>query len=385
MARQKISEYQAKKILYKKLDLSFNGIQIKKGDNINQLKLDSTKNYVLKVDQGVKKRLKKGLAFIKISPDQIKKKYQKLVNLGYNQFLIEKYLPHLENKEQFFALEQTQQGVVCFYSSKGGINVEKNNQIQKDILDKKSIIKISNHLSFPKKYFQELINVFNKNYFSFLEVNPLIILNDKPYFLDLAVEVDSTARFFVDSWNPSDFVSSSNKLTIEEKKIKKLSKNSQASFSLTLLNKNGCFFMLLSGGGASLVLADQLYDMGQGKQIGNFGEYSGNPNKNETYLYTKNLLSLLIKSKSKKKKLIIAGGVANFTDIRTTFEGIIQALDEVKKTLQEQKVKIYVRRGGPFEDQGLKMIKDFLKKENIYGYVGNSKMILTDIIKKAIK
>jgi len=78
MARQKISEYQAKKILYKKLGLSFNGIQIKKGDNINQLKLDSTKNYVLKVDQGVKKRLKKGLAFIKISPDQIKKKYQKV-------------------------------------------------------------------------------------------------------------------------------------------------------------------------------------------------------------------------------------------------------------------------------------------------------------------
>ena len=58
------------------------------------------------------------------------------------------------------------------------------------------------------------------------------------------------------------------------------------------------------------------------------------------------------------KVLLIGGGIANFTDVAKTFKGIVRALKEYKEKLQENNVKIYVRRGGPNYHTGLKMMKD---------------------------
>jgi len=93
--------------------------------------------------------------------------------------------------------------------------------------------------------------------------------------------------------------------TEEEENILTLSQKSQAAFKFDFLNPNGSVFMLLSGGGASIVLADEVANQGFGKELANYGEYSGNPNEEETFIYTKNLLSLLLKSKAPKKVLII--------------------------------------------------------------------------------
>ena len=138
--------------------------------------------------------------------------------------------------------------------------------------------------------------------------------------------------------------------------------------------------MLLSGGGASIVLADEVYNQGFSKELANYSEYSGNPNEEETYIYAKNLLSLLIKSKANKKVLIIGGGVANFTDIRITFKGIIKALTEVKEELKKQRVKVFVRRGGPYQKGGLMLMKDFLEKESLFGKVVGPEIVLTDVV-----
>ena len=100
--------------------------------------------------------------------------------------------------------------------------------------------------------------------------------------------------------------------------------------------------------------------------------------------YTKNLLSLLLKSKANKKVLIIGGGVANFTDIRITFKGIIKALEEVKDDLRKQEIKVFVRRGGPHQKAGLKDMESFLKKENLLGKVSGPEMVLTDIVLYAL-
>ncbi|KKP80518.1 MAG: Acly protein [Candidatus Levybacteria bacterium GW2011_GWB1_35_5] len=207
-----------------------------------------------------------------------------------------------------------------------------------------------------------------------------MIIKDKDiYLLDLAVEVDSTAEFFVNGlWEAGDFVSVNAK-TKEEVEIINLSAKSQAAFKLDVLNPNGSIFMLLSGGGASIVLADEVQTQGFSKDLANYGEYSGNPNQEETYIYTKNLLSLLLKSKANKKVLIIGGGVANFTDIRITFKGIIKALEEVKNDLKKQKVKVFVRRGGPYQKAGLKDMETFLEKEKLFGKVSGPEMVLTDI------
>src|SRR5271154_473190 len=57
------------------------------------------------------------------------------------------------------------------------------------------------------------------------------------------------------------------------------------------------------------------------------------------------------------KILIIGGGIANFTNVAATFKGIIRALKEFKNQLISQQVKIFVRRGGPNYQEGLKAMR----------------------------
>lgn len=57
------------------------------------------------------------------------------------------------------------------------------------------------------------------------------------------------------------------------------------------------------------------------------------------------------------KLLIIGGGIANFTNVAATFKGIIRALKQYQKQLQTHKVRIFVRRGGPNYQEGLKAMR----------------------------
>jgi ATP citrate (pro-S)-lyase len=57
------------------------------------------------------------------------------------------------------------------------------------------------------------------------------------------------------------------------------------------------------------------------------------------------------------KILIIGGGIANFTNVAATFKGIIRALKEFKAGLITHGVNIYVRRGGPNYQEGLKAMR----------------------------
>jgi len=166
--------------------------------------------------------------------------------------------------------------------------------------------------------------------------------------------------------------------------VEELAAQSQASFRLAVLNPNGSIFLLLSGGGASVALADEVFNQGRGKELGNYGEYSGNPNAEETQIYTRQIISLMLASTAPRKVLVIAGGVANFTDVRATFKGVIAALDEAKAAMREQGIKVFVRRGGPFEVQGLAMMRDFLEREGLLGQVAGPEMMLAAIIPLAI-
>jgi succinyl-CoA synthetase beta subunit len=166
--------------------------------------------------------------------------------------------------------------------------------------------------------------------------------------------------------------------------VEELASQSQASFRLAVLNPNGSIFLLLSGGGASVVLADEVFNQGRGHELGNYGEYSGNPNTEETLIYTRQIISLMLDSKAERKVLVIAGGVANFTDVRATFKGVIAALDEAKDDMRGQGIKVYVRRGGPFEAEGLAMMREFLEREGLLGEVSGPDMMLSEIIPRAM-
>jgi ATP citrate (pro-S)-lyase len=61
--------------------------------------------------------------------------------------------------------------------------------------------------------------------------------------------------------------------------------------------------------------------------------------------------------RSDGKILIIGGGIANFTNVAATFKGIIRALKEYKGPLINHGVRIFVRRGGPNYQEGLKAMR----------------------------
>lgn len=389
MARTKLSEFKAKKLLHEFMGLPYSGMQIK-GASFEALGiLDTSKKYVAKVDEGIKKRNKLGLIKVGLDTHEIKQYIKELQEKGYSQFIIEELVPHDNSEEKYISLQRVREGIQIFYSEKGGVDIEENKDSIHEVLIPSPNTEgkgVAEALGVDSYFILKLIEFFEKYYFSFMEINPFVIHDSRFMILDLAGEVDSVSDFFVDGeWTTDDFTTGEVRIkTDEEKAIEELSFNSQAAFKLDILNPNGSVFMLLSGGGASIVLADEVASLGLGKELANYGEYSGNPSQEETYIYTKNILSLLLKSKADKKVLIVGGGVANFTDIRITFRGVIKALDEVKDELLKQNVKLYVRRGGPNQAEGLSMMKAFLEKNDLYGFVTGPEMVLTEIVDKAL-
>jgi len=387
MARQKLSEFKAKKILSEALSLPYTGVSLTSSSRNSLQSIDPLKRYVLKVDQGIKKRMKQGLIFLDLSLENMNEKIKVLEDKGFTQFLIEEYIIHERKSEKYLSIQRDREGMYVTFSNQGGIDVEDNeHSIESFYLHDKNINQKESEYQLPSQLLRMIVDCMNAYHISFLEINPLVIDNKSIFLLDLAMEVDDAGEFFVKGkWTHKDFVTSEKNEFNEEKKVALLNTQSQAAFSLNVLNPNGSLFMLLSGGGASIVIADEVYNRGHGHLLANYGEYSGNPNEEETYLYTLEILSLLFSSKVQKKVLIIAGGVANFTDIRITFQGIMRALYEHRSKLRKENVKIFVRRGGPYQKQGLENMKKFLEKEGLLGQVAGPEMILSEIVENALK
>jgi succinyl-CoA synthetase beta subunit len=121
-------------------------------------------------------------------------------------------------------------------------------------------------------------------------------------------------------------------------------------------------------------------------ELANYGEYSGDPSEEFTYLYAKTILDLMTRRANPKGKfLLIGGGIANFTDVAATFKGIIRALNEYQKKLQENKVKIYVRRGGPNYQEGLCQMRNLGEKLGVPIEVYGPETHMTKIVSMALK
>lgn len=301
--------------------------------------------------------------------------------------LVEPLVEHKELAERFVALERTVNGVEITQSLAGGVNVEDAPQkLQKFVSSEPHNSEALKEIFEDSEFIATLVNCFEDNHFTYLEINPYIAQGDRYAVLDAAVEVDTSAEFFVNNnWSAKDTRTYKTNINEAEKAVDALAEKSPASLALKVLNENGSIFLLLSGGGASVVIADEFSSLGCHEQMANYGEYSGNPNEEETYLYTKQVLRLLLKSTAEKKVLLIAGGTANFTDIAVTFKGIIHALSDDAEALKNQDVAVYVRRGGPNQVKGLKLIQDYLNQAGLVNGVYGPEESLGSIVTKVVK
>ena len=384
MSRLKISEYCAKSIVNRALGFSYPGWQVFCPDETKSV--SGYESYVVKVDQAIKGRFKKGLVLLEVKQPDLTVATQSLFDKGFNSLLVEPQVTHEAEDEKYLSLSRTRDGVVLSYSAHGGVNIEKHPEsIKFFTINKEALVNVPNELILERDSLLKLYKLFNSMHISFLEINPYVILNKKLLVLDAAVEVDSSAELLVDGWDQTDVRVPSKTIFPEELVVQKLNKYSSASFSLEVMNENGAIFLLLSGGGASVVIADEIYTLGYGKQLANYGEYSGNPSEYETYQYTQQMISLVLKSTAPRKVLFIGGAVANFTNIATTFKGIIKALEENASKLQKEKIKVYVRRGGPHQAVGLKNIEISLRNLNIYGGVYDPTHSIPDAVKNMLK
>lgn len=367
MSRQKISEFTAKTALYPTFNLDFQGLAITKDTSVNEIaKHFGDTNLVVKVDQGIKKRGKLGLVKINLKPSEIPATIAVWAKQGWSNFLVEPVFEHDSSSEHYLSLIRVRTGWQINYSRSGGVDIESN----WESITAKLPTKLETFLN------TTLIPELDSHHISFLEMNPIVERGDKIIPLDMAVEVDSAA---------SDLLILPDRMLSEsEKEIAILDDHTPASLKFKLINPAGRIWMLLSGGGASLVLADEVADLDLGSELANYGEYSGAPSDDDVYAYTKIILQQLLSTKyqvpSTKKAIIIAGGVANFTDVAKTFKGIIRALSEKSQELNSQNVKVFVRRGGPNEERGLTLMQNFLNEKNLLGCIFGRSTPLTVVV-----
>lgn len=390
MPRQKLSEYRAKRLLCDGLGLPYKGWSVDTGESLDGQLSDVPKEskFVVKVDEAVKGRFKKGLVLLGIDASGLSDAVKKLADQGYRWVIIEPMSDHDQSEERYLSLVSDREGVSLQYTPHGGVDVERHaDSIKKVRLDDSTDWQeLESRTGIKATYLKKLVDGFNDNYMVFLEINPYLSKDGVPRILDAAIEVDDAAAFFVDGWSEADFRRHGGKgMPGAELAIRELNANSPASFSLSVLNPDGSIFLLLSGGGASVVVADEVYNRGFGEQLANYGEYSGNPNTEETYLYTRTVLGLVIASGAPKKVIFIGGAVANFTDVAKTFAGVIQALDEVADKLRAQGVKVFVRRGGPNQEKGLQRLSKALDRNGLLGAVHDPGTPLTAAVDEAIR
>lgn len=384
MPRRKISEYRAKNIVNSLLKSEYIGWSILDGRVPTRL---TGKSFVVKVDQAVKRRFKNGLIFLNVPSKDVESKISVLNKKGYDSILVEPYIKHDGEGEKYISIRREREGVIISYSEYGGVEIESNaNTIMSGYFEDFNITELSIETGFSIEQLTALRQAFDDLYMSLLEINPYIISDDgKLSILDAAIEVDSSAELLVEDWSESDIRTPATKLTNEEVAVRKLDKESPASFNLEVMNPDGAIFLLLSGGGASVVIADEIFTLGYGPQLANYGEYSGNPNEYETQQYANQLFNLLARSKAKKKVVLIGGAVANFTDIKATFKGIINALQVNQSQLIKQGVKFYVRRGGPRQEEGLALMKAELERLGLLGGVYDPSVSIPQAVANVVR
>lgn len=388
----------------------------------NQYKWLTKEKLVVKPDQLIKRRGKNKLILVGADWEQAKKWikekskgpitiYGKFDEKGkptdkgtvgnLTHFIVEPMVPHKETDECYIAIMSTKEGDQILFYHQGGVNVgdidakaSRLNVTAGDLptpaeIEKALLQKVpAGRRKLVAGFIEALFKFYADLNYAYLEINPIVVTEKAVIPLDLAAKLDNTGEFESGKkWGqisfPAPFGRNPSK---EEAYIEDLDSQTGASLKLTILNPEGRVWTMVAGGGASVIYADTITDLGFMSEMANYGEYSGDPNEDYTYLYAKTILDLMTRKKNPKGKvLLIGGGIANFTDVANTFKGIIKALKEFQKPLQENKVKIYVRRGGPNYQEGLRQMRDLGEKLGVPIEVFGPETHMTKIVSMALK
>uniref|UniRef100_A0A0C9S7A8 ATP citrate synthase n=1 Tax=Wollemia nobilis TaxID=56998 RepID=A0A0C9S7A8_9CONI len=417
MARKKIREYDSKRVLKEHLkrltgmQLDIKSAQVTESTDFNELAdrepwLSSTR-LVVKPDMLFGKRGKSGLVALNLDLAQViafvKERLGKEVEMGgakapITTFIVEPFVPH--DAEFYISIMSERLGSTISFSECGGIEIEENWDKVKTIFvpTEKSL---TSDLCAPliatlalevrgkiEAFIKGIFNVFLDLDFTFLEMNPFTLVNGEPYPLDMRGELDDTATFKnFKKWGNIEFPMPFGRvMSPAESAIHSMDEKTSASLKFTILNSKGRIWTMVAGGGASVIYADTVGDLGFANELGNYAEYSGAPNEDEVLQYARVLIDCATANPDgRKRALVIGGGIANFTDVAATFSGIIRALREKESKLKAARMNVYVRRGGPNYQNGLAKMRALGEEIGVPFEVYGPEASMTGICKQAIQ
>ncbi len=363
-------------------------------DLIEANKWMNDRKMVVKAHEALGGRFKLGLVKIDLDKEGVKKAVREIIGrevqgLVISQAIVAEMISH--DEEYYIAVQATREGAEILLAKMGGIEVEANwDKIKRTFVEvgekptDEQLIKLAEEAGFEgelagkvAKFAHSFFECYDNEDGQYIEINPLILnpKNNEITALDAVTNLDGDARFRHPDWNFSFASEFGREYTPAEKKVMEIDSKVKGSVKLIEI-PGGTTALLPAGGGASVFYSDAVVNLGG--TIANYSEYSGDPPSWAVEALTEEVCSLPGVS-----NIIVGGAIANFTDVKATFAGIISGFRKAKDEGKLDGVKIWVRRGGPNELAGLAAMRE-LKDEGFDIEVFDRYTPLTDIVDMAL-
>ena len=311
-------------------------------------------------------------------------------SITVSQVIISEMIAHKD--EYYCAVKSTRAGSEILVANCGGIEVESNwdrvKQLTLEIGQQpwlEALEKLVDDAGFTGPLAKKMVDFAGKMFTCFdnedaqyLEVNPVVIRESDGELVavDAVTLLDGDARFRHPDWNFAFAAEFGRAYSKDEMEVMGVDSKIKGSVKFIEI-PGGDTAMLPAGGGASIYYSDAV--VARGGKLANYAEYSGDPPDWAVEVLTEKVCSL-----PGIKNIIVGGAIANFTDVKKTFGGIINGFRKAKSEGKLNGVKIWVRRGGPREKEGLDAMRT-LKEEGFDINVFDRYTPLTDIVDKALQ
>lgn len=311
-------------------------------------------------------------------------------SITVSQVIVSEMIAHKE--EYYCAVKSTREGSEILVANCGGVEVESNwDRVKRLTLEVgqqpslEALAKLVKDAGFvgplAKKmadFAGKMFTCFDNEDAQYLEVNPVVIRGSDGELVavDAVTLLDGDAKFRHPDWNFAFAAEFGRAYSNDEMEVMAVDSKIKGSVKFIEI-PGGDTAMLPAGGGASIYYSDAV--VARGGKLANYAEYSGDPPDWAVEVLTEKVCSL-----PGIKNIIVGGAIANFTDVKKTFGGIINGFRKAKAEGKLIDVRIWVRRGGPREKEGLDAMRS-LKDEGFDINVFDRYTPLTDIVDKALQ
>lgn len=356
----------------------------------------SESRLVVKAHEAVGSRMKLGLVKVDLDLAAAKKAVKEMLGtvvgggMTISQVIVSEMIPHKE--EYYISAKSTREGAELLLAHIGGIEIESNwEKVVKLPIEigqtptKDQLTDLSKRAGFGKdlapvvaEFASKLYQCFDHEDAQYLEINPLVVRSrdHELVALDAVTLLDADSRFRHPDWDFTFAAEFGRPYTDNERAVMEVDSKIKGSVKFIEI-PGGDTALLPAGGGASVFYTDAVVALG-GKPA-NYAEYSGDPPDWAVEVLTEKVCSL-----PKIKRIIVGGAIANFTNVKKTFAGIIAGFRKAKAAGQLDHVEIWIRRGGPYEKEGLAAMKA-LESEGFLIHVFDRYTPLTDIVNMSLK